>query len=93
MPPHITFLQIKMKVAIDTVSTNTILPQCLILATNLAVVSFGANLSSHVLLVKRRGDAKTVAHAEYLNSSLGVADLHSSIQDDIPVIELQTRSE
>lgn len=56
----------------------------------LAVVSLGANFSGHVLLVQRWRDAKTVAHAKTLHSPLRVADLHCSVQDNIPVVELQT---
>lgn len=57
----------------------------------LAVVSLGANFSVHVLLVQRWRDAKTVAHAKTLHSPLRVADLHCSVQDNIPVVELQIK--
>lgn len=56
---------------------------------HLAVVSFGANLSVHVLLVQRGRDAEAVAHAEGLCPAVHASDLHRAIQDDVPQVQLR----
>ena len=56
----------------------------------LAVVPFGANFSGHVLFVQWGWDAETVAHTKSLRSAFWMADLNRSIQDHVPVVQLET---
>lgn len=56
----------------------------------LAIIPFGANLSIHVLLIQWGWDAEAVAHTKSLRSPIVMANFDGSVQNDIPVVQLQT---
>lgn len=56
----------------------------------LAVIPFCAHFSIHALLHQGGRNSKAVPHAEDLGSAVSVTYLYCAVQDNIPLVQLNT---